>query len=804
MIFLKSIPRIPRIPWLSGKVLIMGDFNIHFKTLNHHNSRKMHDIRNISLSQSVTEPSHKHGHLLDLVFHRHNECLLRSTCLDYGLKSDHIAVLYRLDITKPAVQPVTTQFRSISKIYKNSFKQDLAQSITLLTPITDFKRQLHRVLDKHTPLCHRTVCQRKPTPWFSSIAEQFCKLKRERRRAERCWLKSKLTVHKQIYENIKRKFTDLVNNAKTAFYSYKIQTSNSCKELFHNFSAILGKKNSTPLPSSLDSDDIPQAFSEYFTNKFITIRNGFPPLNPTVVMDKSGKLLQTFTPVTEQFVSEILQKTVPKSCDLDPIPTELLYENLDVLLPIITNIINISLASGFVPPDFKTAVVKSLLKKTSPDQNVLKNYRPISNLPLLSKILEKVVLRKHLAHLQENNLCNPFQSAYRAGHSTETALLRVVNDLLNAMDEDKISVLLLLDLSAAFDTIDHQILLSRLGTVFGIRSTALRWFRSYLLDRNQCVVVNNSASSSSPVMFGVPQGSVLGPVLFVLYTTPLSDIIANHSVNYQLFANDTQLQKSTSPNDVQSLTHDLQSCTDDIKAWMCNNQLKLNEDKTEAILFSTPSLSWCHCLPSSIMVGTHEILFSDKVRNLRFIFDSNPSMKQHVIKICQTAYYELKHISSIRRYLTEDAAKQLVTSCVLSRLDYCNSLLMGTPNSVIQPMQKVQNTASRLILRAPGHQNCTPLLQQLHWLQISERIKYKTACMYYNAITGSAPSYLSELLHLYSPSRVLLSSSDTRMLKIQRFNRKTYGFRTFSHFGPHIWNNLPQDIRLLSLPSKTN
>ena len=180
-------------------------------------------------------------------------------------------------------------------------------------------------------------------------------------------------------------------------------------------------------------------------------------------------------------------------------------------------------------------------------------------------------------------------------------------------------------------------------------------------------------------MFGVLQGSVLGPVLFVLYTTPLPDIIASHSVNHQLFADNTQLQKSTPPNDVQSLTHNLQSCTDDIKAWMCNNQLKLNEDKTEAILFSTSSLSSCHCLPSSIIVGTHEIVFSDKVRNLGFILDSNLTMKQHVIKICQTAYYELKHISFICRHLTADAAKQLVT-CVLSRLDYCNSLLMDTPN----------------------------------------------------------------------------------------------------------------------------
>ena len=133
-------------------------------------------------------------------------------------------------------------------------------------------------------------------------------------------------------------------------------------------------------------------------------------------------------------------------------------------------------------------------------------------------------------------------------------------------------------------------------------------------------------------------------MLFVLYTTPLSDILANHSVNHQLFADDTQLQKSTPPNDVQSLTIMYRS----IKAWMCNNQH--NEDKTEAILFSTLSLSSCHCLPSSIMVGTHEIMFSDKVRNLGFILDSNLTLKQHVIKICQTAYYELKRISSIRRW----------------------------------------------------------------------------------------------------------------------------------------------------------
>ena len=169
-------------------------------------------------------------------------------------------------------------------------------------------------------------------------------------------------------------------------------------------------------------------------------------------------------------------------------------------------------------------------------------------------------------------------------------------------------------------------------------------------------------------------------------------------------------------------------------------------------------------------------------------------MKKHIIKFCQTAYFELKRISSIRRFRTEDAVKNLFTSYILSRLDYCNCLLIGTPNSVIQPLQKIQNFAATLVLLARRHHHSTPLLEKLHWLPISERIKYKVACMCFSAISGSGPAYLSELLRVYTPSRTL-RSSDTRMLEIQQYKRKTHGFCTFSCFGPHNWNSLPQNIR---------
>ena len=246
-----------------------------------------------------------------------------------------------------------------------------------------------------------------------------------------------------------------------------------------------------------------------------------------------------------------------------------------------------------------------------------------------------------------------------------------------------------------------------------------------------------------------------------------------------------------------SLTKELNTCTDNIKTWMTGNQLKLNDDKTEALLFpfSSSLKPSTIPLPDSITLGSHNISFSDSARNLGFILDSKLSMKKYVIKICQTAYFKLKRISSICRFLTEDATKTLVTSCILSRLDYCNSLLMSTPNSVNQTLPKIQNFAARLVLLAPHHHHSTSLLEKLHWLPISERIKYKVACMCFSAINGSGPAYLSELLHVCTPSRTLHSSSDTRMLEIQQYKCKTHGFCTFSCFGPYIWNSLPQDLR---------
>ena len=322
---------------------------------------------------------------------------------------------------------------------------------------------------------------------------------------------------------------------------------------------------------------------------------------------------------------------------------------------------------------------------------------------------------------------------------------------------------------------------------------ALSFFESYLKDREQVVSVLGFESSSSTLSCGVPQGSVLGPVLFILYAQPLSDIVERHSFSYHMYADDTQLYKSVTPNDRHYLFESLQSCVSDVKLWMVNNNLQLNEDETELIL--VPGSSKSIQFPHYLNFGQNQIPFSDSARNLGVILDGSLSMKEQVCRVCQLCYLELRRIGSIRRYLSKETTKTLVTSFVLSRLDYCNSLLVGLPQTLLLKLQKVQNSAARLVCKASRHDHITPLLQDLHWLPISARIEYKISTLCYHIVRTTAPSYLSDLLQLYSPSRDLRSAADNRIFCVPRRHKKQTGERAFSYIAPVIWNNLPFSVR---------
>jgi hypothetical protein len=490
-----------------------------------------------------------------------------------------------------------------------------------------------------------------------------------------------------------------------------------------------------------------------------------------------------------------------KSCQLDPLPASLFFQCIDELLPTITNIMNTSLSTGVVPQCFKHALVIPLLKKSNLDPENLKNYRPVSNLPFLSKVLERIVLKQLLTHLENHNLFESLQSAYKKLHSTETAIVRVVNDLLQACDRGEVSILSLLDLSAAFDTIDHQILCSRLNQTFGCSGTVLQWFNSYLTNRTQSVVIDKAHSTPCVLKYGVPQGSVLGPVLFTMYIQPLGSILKNSSHHYHFFADDSQLHNSTQPSNLHNLSTNISSCIQQVATWMKSNKLKMNDDKTEIISIGSKT-KLPQASVNSMSFSSCTIPFSDSVRNLGAYLDKHLTIDTHVNQLCKSLFFQLRRISKIRQYLTIEAANTLANSFILSRLDYCNSILSGISEEKLNKLQRIQNLAARIVLRRPRHESASALLRTLHWLPVRARIEYKISILCFQCINSpDFPTYLSELVQIYRPSREL-RSLDALLLQVPKYKLSTYGKRSFMIFGPTTWNSLPVKLRhIQSLPT---
>ena len=319
-----------------------------------------------------------------------------------------------------------------------------------------------------------------------------------------------------------------------------------------------------------------------------------------------------------------------------------------------------------------------LLKKVGSDPDVLKNYRPVSNLAFISKIIEKVVAARLIEHLSSNGLMDQYQSAYRKGHSTETALVRVHNDIVSAVDKGCGVCLILLDLSAAFDTVDHTILCTFLENHIGLGGHALDFFKSYLADRTQCVSVKGVMSEMNRLIYGVPQGSVLGPIEFCIYTLPLSAILKHYKIDYHIYADDTQIYCSFDAESLDEVLGSLDNCISDIRSWMITNKLKINDSKTEFLLITSPRSKFTKDI--QITIGQSNISPSSTCKSLGVMLDEHFAMDAHISNICRSTYFHIRNIGAIRDLLIPSAAAQLVHSLVTSRADYCNALLLGVPD----------------------------------------------------------------------------------------------------------------------------
>jgi len=307
------------------------------------------------------------------------------------------------------------------------------------------------------------------------------------------------------------------------------------------------------------------------------------------------------------------------------------------------------------------------------------------------------------------------------------------------VDNKSAAVLIGLDLSAAFDTVDHSILIERLRSVFGFSGTAISWMQSYLCSRTQYVKVGMEQSVASPVTVGVPQGSVLGPFLFSVYVSPITDIITSYGVKYHQYADDTQLYTAVRTGaDTKSIS-DLEACSCAVRDWLARNGMLLNPEKSEVLLIAQKSIANTFAGGSGVAVAGSNITYSVRLKSLGVTLDRTLCFDEHVKNMVRASNFHIKALRHIRPLLDNKVANTVACSIVTTRLDYCNSVLYGTSAANIKKLQRVQNSLARVVAGARRREHITPVLKDLHWLPIEQRIVYKVALIMHKVLQEQQP-----------------------------------------------------------------
>eukprot|EP00116_Pleurobrachia_bachei_P002499 sb/3462761/ len=607
---------------LNGHLLITGDFNIHVENPNCSFSNNfMQIVEDHNWHQKINQPTHINGGCggwLDLALTGDEYLLSDVDVIPTPEVPDHFLVSFNVhcgSANRPSLKKTVTcrAMRKITAeaiadmIQKSELKGPLFPGRSLADCVEMYQELLLDILDELAPLEEKSIRVGGKPQWFDDACYNVL---RSRRKAERKYKKlyrKKLQKPARVsFEELDQAESEFVKEVRCArsvfrkarreYFRRRLEAIEGNPSATYQLLNYLLGKDKTPrqLPTVADPAKLPEMLNNFFHSKVRCIYDdirkdpafsetlpALPDLTPDTPI---SPVFASFKPVSDEQLVTTIRSMNQKHCVLDPLPTSILTAVLPHLVPLLSKIVNMSLSEGEVPESLKRAIRRPAYKNSSLDPDELKSYRPISNLSFLSKVIEKCVADQLIGHIEKHDLFAKFQSAYRTNHSCETATVKIVNDVLMQVDKKSQVILVLLDLSAAFDTISHSKLLNRLETEDRIGGRVLKWIESYLSGRSAKVRIGSTESSSNPIEIGVPQGSILGPLLFILYTKDLEKIAALYGLSRHMYADDSQLYISFLPDSIADVIDRLQKCVAHIRVWMAHNMLKLNPDKTEGLI----------------------------------------------------------------------------------------------------------------------------------------------------------------------------------------------------------------------------
>ena len=776
---------------MPGSTIIAGDFNFHIENNQDRYGNKFLELLDMhNLRQHVKGRTHNKGGTLDLILTEEMCEIIDNVVVDELFEpSDHFPVNFSvLCSIENESSSKRVMVRNVKNININKFSEDLKKSslcdpsqycnLPLNSTVKLYDKTLTDLFNKHCPLEEKHYKDiHSKSRWYNHDLQL---LKQNRRQAERKMMKHPTPENHRLYVQIKNQYNFKLNDTRDKFNKQTIQeTKNDKKSLHKAVNKLTGNVKETVYPTFDSPQNIADSMTDYYSQKVINIHENIKcnnlrldfQLKPEMPFTGSLKL-QKFNSLDTEKLTKLIFEMNSKTSILDPLPTSIVKKCLDLLLPVILHIVQRSMTEASFPQHLKHASVTPIVKEEEDNCQIFSNYRPLSNLTFLSKILERVVSDQINDHLLKNKLHAKHQSGYKKKHSCETGMFRMVGDIQQMTAKRNHVALLLLDLSSAFDVLDHDILINRLKVHFGIEGDALTWLTTYLKDRTFSVCIQGCHGKKTVLLFGVPQGSLLGPLLFILYSKEIENIALKYGLSVKLYADDSQIYiELERTSDLQAEKEKVESCLKEIQVWMSTNFMKLNSSKTKLIIFNPPRSPYNVPLVNTnfcIKFNEKELEESSSVKVLGSTLSPDFRLNSFINTKLKSCKNEIRNLKHVRGSLDIDTRFMLINNLILTKLDYCNSLLAGCTQIEIKRLQTVMNDAVRFVYSLNRRTHISQYLFKLHLLPVKFRILFKLCTLAYSIISGTAPKYLSDVFSAYQPISTMVlrhdSGRDNKML----------------------------------------